>query len=71
VEEDRRRADSEFLEAMLVDAGSDPAKQTIAFTYWMAVRLFGSICFYYTDRQRDEVDLANLLGSRIEEESYA
>jgi endogenous inhibitor of DNA gyrase (YacG/DUF329 family) len=59
--DDREKADLEFLEAMLVDAGDDPAKQTIAFTYWMAVRLFGSFCFYYTDQPRDEFDLATVM----------
>ncbi len=43
---------------MLKDAGSDPAKQTIAITYWMAVRLFGSFYFHYSDHERDESDLA-------------
>ena len=60
-EEDRRKADHEFLEAMLIDAGSNPAKQTIAFTYWMAVRLFGAFCFHYADRERDENDLREAL----------
>jgi hypothetical protein len=41
---------------MLIDAGSNPAKQTIAFTYWMAVRLFGCACFHYGP-QRDILDL--------------
>lgn len=56
-EEDRERADREFLEAMLWDAGGNQAKQTIAFTYWMAVRLFGAFCFHYAERERDERDL--------------
>jgi endogenous inhibitor of DNA gyrase (YacG/DUF329 family) len=38
-EEDRHKADDGFLRAMLVDAGEDHHKQTIAFTYWMAGRL--------------------------------
>jgi hypothetical protein len=42
---------------MLKAAGDDPTKQTIAFTYWMAVRLFGSICFHYADKERNEYDL--------------
>lgn len=64
-EEDRRKADLEFLEAMLVDAGEDQGKQGIAFTYWMAVRLFGSFCFFYTDKQRDEEDLQRALECAI------
>ena len=55
-EEDRERADREFLEAMLRSAGDNPAYQTLAFTYWMAVRLFGGICFHY-GKERDENDL--------------
>jgi|GEM_PF-5192506 len=42
---------------MLKDAGDDPIKQTIAFTYWMAVRLFGAFCWHYAERERDEIDL--------------
>ena len=57
-EQDRRKADHEFLTEMLKDAGEDPAMQTIAITYWMAVRLFGSVCFHYAERERDENDLA-------------
>ena len=53
----RELADHEFLVAMLVDAGDDPTKQTIAFTYWMAVRMFGSMFFNYTEHPRDEIDL--------------
>jgi hypothetical protein len=56
-EADREHADHQFLEAMLEDAGSNLAKQTIAFTYWMAVRLFGAFCFHYAEKERDEVDL--------------
>ena len=57
-EADRRKADHQFLVEMLKDAGDDPARQTIAITYWMAVRLFGAACFHYADRERDENDLA-------------
>jgi hypothetical protein len=60
-EEDREKADHQFLVAMLGAAGDDPAKQTVAFTYWMAVRLFGALCFHYTDRERDENDLAEAM----------
>ncbi len=42
---------------MLGVAGDDEHKQTIAFTYWMAVRLFGAFCFHYSDHERDEFDL--------------
>jgi hypothetical protein len=60
-EADREAADHDFLVMMLEDAGSNPAKQTIAITYWMAVRLFGAFCFHYADRERDENDLAEAL----------
>jgi hypothetical protein len=62
-EEDRRKADHQFLVEMLKDAGDDPIKQTIALTYWMAVRLFGSFCFHYADKERDENDLAAALAN--------
>ena len=64
-EEDREKADREFLEAMLLDAGNNKAKQTIAMTYWMAVRLFGKAFFHYSDHERDEYDLARALGVKI------
>ncbi|MBE3141820.1 MAG: hypothetical protein IMZ53_14690 [Thermoplasmata archaeon] len=57
-ETDRKAADLDFLIMMLKDAGYDQVKQSLAFTYWMAVRLFGSVCFHYSDRERDEKDLA-------------
>lgn len=57
-EADRKDADHDFLIEMLKDAGDDPGKQTIAITYWMAVRLFGAFCFHYSDKERDEKDLA-------------
>ena len=60
-EADRKDADHDFLSMMLKDAGSDPGKQTIAFTYWMAVRLFGASCFHYSSRERDETDLMRVL----------
>lgn len=50
---------------MLGAAGNDPARQTIAISYWMAVRLFGSACFHY-GKERDEVDLeAAMRGEEI------
>ena len=57
-EADRRKADHQFLVEMLIDAGDDEALQTIAITYWMAVRLFGAACFHYADQERDEKDLS-------------
>jgi hypothetical protein len=65
-EEDRHKADDEFLAAMLKAAGDDGHKQTIAFTYWMAVRLFGSMCFNYAEKERDENDLARALSGDAE-----
>lgn len=60
-EADREAADHDFLDAMLIDAGNDPAMQAAAFAYWMAVRLFGGYCFRYADKERDENDLAEIM----------
>jgi hypothetical protein len=62
---DRKDADHDFLVEMLKDAGDDPTKQTIALTYWMAVRLFGAFYFHYSDREQDEYDLARAMGVKI------
>ena len=64
-EEDREKADHQFLEAMLIDAGSNKVKQTIAMTYWMAVRLFGKLYFHYADHERDEYDLARIMRAEL------
>jgi hypothetical protein len=64
-EADRKDADHDFLVEMLKDAGDDPTKQTIALTYWMAVRLFGAFYFHYSDREQDEYDLAREMGVKI------
>ena len=60
-EGDRRKADHQFLVAMLKDAGDDEALQTLAITYWLAVRVFGGACFHYAAKERDETDLAAAL----------
>lgn len=60
-EADREKADHQFLQAMLIDASGDPARISIAFTYWMAVRLFGAAFFHYADHERDETDLARAM----------
>ena len=60
-EADRWKADHQFLVEMLKDAGDDPAKQTLAITYWLAVRVFGPACFHYAEKERDEHDLAAAL----------
>lgn len=61
----RKRADREFLESMLRSAGNNHEYQTLAITYWMAVRLFGSVCFHYAAEERNENDLAfALTGTR-------
>jgi hypothetical protein len=63
-EEDREKADHEFLVEMLKDAGDDPAKQTIAITYWLSVRVFGAVCFHYAEKERDENDLAAAMAEK-------
>ena len=55
---DRLKADLEFYREMIRDAGMNPIKQTIALTYFTAVRIFGPVCFHYAKQQRDEKDLA-------------
>jgi len=42
---------------MLKDAGKSKKYQTLAFTYWMAVRLFGAPFFHYAHYERNEDDL--------------
>ena len=66
-EQDRARADHQFLEAMLKDAGKSKKYQTLAFTYWMAVRLFGAPFFHYSSRERNEDDLHQAI---LEAESW-
>jgi hypothetical protein len=60
-EDDRRKADHEFLVEMLKDASDDEEMQKIAITYWMAVRLFGAFCFHYADHERNEKDLMEIM----------
>lgn len=60
IELDRLAADNEFLYAMLADAGECHEMQVAAYTYYLAVRVFGAVCFHYAATPRDENDLALL-----------
>ena len=62
---DRQKADHQFLVEMLKDAGDDQSLQTVAFTFWMAVRLFGWTCFHYAVEERDEKDLAEAMAQHV------
>jgi hypothetical protein len=61
-EEDRKKADWQFYQAMLYDAEQYPwyrryLYKAIAFMYYRAVRWFAGSFFYYTDDKRTLEDL--------------
>jgi len=65
-EEDRRKADKQFLEAMLNDISVLPFWKRfffrkIAYTYYKAVRLFGKSFFYYAKAERTKEDLLSII----------
>ena len=64
--EDRLKADNQLYAAMREKAGSNMAKQTIALTYYIAVRFCGAVCFHYAKRERDEKDLAIAMEECVE-----
>ena len=53
---DRLKADNQFYKEMRKDAGWNPLKQSVALTYYLAVRTCGFTCFHY-GKERDENDL--------------
>lgn len=62
-ERHRRRADRQFLQAMLRDAIdlpflAEPVAILAAIAYYRAVRRFGGAYFNYSDREYDIADLA-------------
>lgn len=56
-DEDRKKADVEFLQEMIRLANYNEGYIQLAFIYFNAVRRFGGTCFHYADRERDETDL--------------
>ena len=62
-EEDRQRADKQFLEDMRADAWATAtlwersAYLTAAFNYYLAVRKWGKLSFHYTTQPRSWNDL--------------
>jgi hypothetical protein len=64
-EKDRQKADMEFYQAGKRKAGWNLVKQATALTYYLAVRAFGSTCFHYADKERDEADLEAALKELI------
>ena len=67
---DRLKADLQFYKEMRRDAGWNPLKLSVVLTYFLAVRAFGSVCFHYADRERDEIDLAAAMEEEKEANDY-
>lgn len=61
-EEDRKKADKDFLNAMLVDAKRSDWPRSwlhfvLAYLYYLGVRVAGKRFFYYSIEQRTRADL--------------
>lgn len=68
-EEDRKKADWQFYQAMVYDANQHPwykkyLYRVIAWTYYKAVRMFAMPYFNYADSERTEEDLLAALDNR-------
>ena len=59
---DRLKADNQFYTEMRKDAGWNPLKQSVALTYYLAVRTCGWSCFRYADKERNIDDLNAIIG---------
>ena len=54
---DRLKADNQFYREMRKDAGWNPLKQSVALTYYLAVRTCGFTCFHYgEERNMDDLE---------------